>query len=359
MTMKRRELLATGAATLAAPALPAFAQADPLKVGFIYVGPIGDYGWSYQHDQGRLAIEEQFGDRVETNYLESVSEGPDAERAIRQLAQSGHGLIFTTSFGYMNPTEKVAAQFPDVKFEHCTGYKRADNLATYSGRFYEGRAIIGHIAGRMTQSNTIGYIASFPIPEVVRGINAAYLWARKVNPDVQFRIVWANTWFDPAKEGDAAQQLIDQGADIIMQHTDSPAAMTIAEENGIYAFGQASDMIRFGPNAQLTAIIDNWAPYYVERTQAVLDGVWESTDTWGGLDSGLTEMADYTNMPEDVAAEARELEASIAAGDVHPFTGPIARQDGSAWLAEGETASDEALLGMNFYVEGISGELPG
>jgi len=353
----RRTLLAT---TLAASlAVPALADGhEPLKVGFIYVGPIGDFGWSYEHDQGRLAVEEAFGDKVETSYLESVAEGPDAERAIRQMAQNGHDLIFTTSFGYMNPTLKVAEQFPDVKFEHATGFKRADNVSTYSGRFYEGRAVLGHIAGKMTETNTIGYIASFPIPEVVRGINAGYIAAKKANPDVEFKIVWVNTWFDPAKEADAANALIEQGADVLMQHTDSPAAMTIAEEKGIYAFGQASDMQQFGPNARLSSIIDNWGPYYVSRVQAVMDGTWESTDTWDGIAPGLTEIGEFKNMPDDVAAEAQAIADAIEAGEYHAFTGPLNKQDGSVWLAEGETADDGTLLGMNFYVEGLEGELP-
>ncbi len=357
--INRRALGALAAAAALAAAGPASAQQDKVKVGFIYVGPVGDYGYSYQHDQGRKAVEEKFGDRVETTYLESVPEGPDAERALRQMAQSGHDLIFTTSFGFMNPTIKVAKQFPNVKFEHATGYKRADNVATYSSRFYEGRHVIGLIAGEMTKSNIIGYIASFPIPEVVRGINSAYLAAKSVNPDVQFKIIWANTWFDPGKEADAAKALIEQGADVIMQHTDSPAAMTIAEEKGMIAFGQASDMKKFGPNAQLTAIVDDWSPYYIDRVQAVLDGTWESTDTWGGFDSGMVQMAEFSDrIPEDVRAEAEEAIEKMKAGELHPFTGPINKQDGSVWLKEGETASDDDLLGMNFYVEGIEGELP-
>jgi simple sugar transport system substrate-binding protein len=354
-----RPLTALAAAALALAAPAAQAQDDPTKVGFIYVGPIGDFGWSYEHNEGRLAIEKAFGDKVETTYLESVPEGPDAERALRQMAQSGHDLIFTTSFGFMNPTVKVARQFPDVKFEHATGYKRADNVSTYSARFYEGRHVIGLIAGRMTETDTIGYIASFPIPEVVRGINAAFLAARSVNPDVQFKVIWVNTWFDPGKEADAANALIEQGADILMQHTDSPAPVTIAEEKGIHAFGQASNMIEFGPNAQLTAIIDNWAPYYIERVEAVIDGTWESQDTWGGFKSGMVEMAEYSDaIPADVLAEAKAAQEAIEAGELHPFTGPIRKQDGTVWLEEGETASDEALLGMNFYVQGMEGQLP-
>ena len=331
----------------------------PLKVGFVYVGPTGDFGWTHEHDIGRKAIEEALGDKVETTYVENVAEGPDAERVIRQMASSGHGLIFTTSFGYMNPTIKVAKQFPNVKFEHATGFKRADNVSTYSARFYEGRHVIGLIAGKMTKTNTVGYIASFPIPEVVRGINAAYLAAKSVNPDVKFKIVWVSTWFDPGKEADAANALIEQGADVIMQHTDSAAPMTIAEEKGIRAFGQASNMIKFGPNAQMTSIIDDWAPYYIARAQAVLDGTWESTDTWDGIAPGMVEIADYNeNLPKDVVALAEYARLGILLGKIHPFTGPINKQDGSVWLADGETAPDGDLLGMNFYVEGIEGALP-
>jgi basic membrane protein A and related proteins len=333
--------------------------ADKTKVGFIYVGPIGDHGWSYEHDQGRRAIEAAFGDAVETTYVENVSEGPDAERVIQQLARSGTNIIFTTSFGFMNPTLKVAKRFPEVKFEHATGFKRSANVSTYSARFYEGRHVIGLIAGSMTKTNTIGYIASFPIPEVVRGINAAYLAAKSVNPDVKMKVIWVSTWFDPGKEADAAKALIDQGADILMQHTDSPAAMKMAEEQGILAFGQASDMHAFGPNAQLTSIIDNWGPYYVARVKAVMDGTWESTDTWDGIGPGMVGIADFSDkIPADVAKLAGDARDALAAGTLHAFTGPINKQDGSAWLAAGETANDGDLAGMNFYVEGVEGSLP-
>ncbi|MEL6800334.1 MAG: BMP family ABC transporter substrate-binding protein [Pseudomonadota bacterium] len=356
--MKLTSLVA-GAALALGLASMATAQDDPLKVGFVYVGPVGDYGWSYEHNEGRLAVEEAFGDRVETTFVESVPEGADAERVMTQMALSGHDLIFTTSFGYMDSTIAVAEKFPDVKFEHATGYKRSDNVSTYSARFYEGRAVIGHIAGKMTESNVVGYIASFPIPEVIRGINSAYLHAKKVNPDVEFRIVWVYTWFDPAKEADAAQALIDQGADILMQHTDSTAPMTIAEETGILAFGQASDMINFGPTSQLTSIIDNWAPYYVARTQAVMDGTWESTDTWDGIEPGMVAFAAMSDkIPADVRAEAEQMIEDIKSGAYHPFTGPINKQDGSVWLAEGEVADDGTLAGMNFYIEGLTGEIP-
>jgi len=355
--MIRRTFLALGALALAGLSFPATAQ-DKLKVGFIYVGPIGDFGWSYQHDQGRLAIEGEFGDKVETTYVESVSEGPDAERVIRQLAASGHGLIFTTSFGFMDSTLKVAEQFPDVKFEHATGFKRAPNVSTYSARFYEGRHVIGTIAGHMTKTNKIGYIASVPIPEVVRGINAATLAARAVNPEVTTQVIWVNSWYDPGKEADAAKALIAHGADIIMQHTDSPAAMQVAEEAGVKAFGQASDMAKFGPNAQLTAIIDQWAPYYIERTRAVLEGTWESEDSWKGLAAGEVVMAPYANMPDAVIAAAKAAEAAVASGAVHPFTGPIRDRDGAERIPAGAVADDGMLLGMNWFVEGVEGDLP-
>ncbi len=334
------------------------AQAAELKVGFIYVGPVGDFGWTYQHDQGRLAVEAEFGDRFATTYVESVPEGPDAERVIRQLAVSGHGLIFTTSFGYMDPTLKIAKMFPKVKFEHATGYRRADNVSTYSARFYEGRHVIGMIAGMMTQTNKIGYIASVPIPEVVRGINAATLAARAINPDITTQVIWVNSWYDPGKEATAAKALIAQGADIIMQHTDSPAALQAAEIAGVLAFGQASDMIKFGPDAQMTAIMDNWAPYYVERVRAVLDGTWESTDSWGGIAAGEVEMAPYTNLPADVIAAAEKAAADVASGAVHPFTGPINDRDGAERIAAGATADDGMMLGMDWFVEGVQGDLP-
>ena len=357
MTFKTVLLGATAAMGLATGAM---AQDDKTKVGFIYVGPIGDLGWSYQHDQGRLAVEEEFGDRVETVYVESVPEGPDAERVLTQMALQGADMIFTTSFGFMEATMNAAQKFPDVKFEHATGYQRADNVSTYSARFYEGRAVQGLIAGEMTESNIIGYIGSYPIPEVIRGINAAYLQARKVNPEVEFRVVWAYTWFDPAKEAEAAKALIDAGADVILQHTDSTAPQAAAQEAGdVITFGQASDMFDYAPKPRVSSIIDNWNQYYIDRVGAVMDGSWESQDIWGGIDSGMVEIGEITEaVPAEVKEAALELKDKIAAGELHPFTGPINKQDGSAWLAEGETADDETLAGMNFYVEGIKGEIP-
>ena len=332
---------------------------DKTKVGFIYVGPVGDGGWTYEHDQGRLAVESHFGDKVETVFQESVPEGADAERAITQMALQGADLIFTTSFGYMDATINVASKFPDVKFEHATGFKTADNVSVYSARFYEGRAIQGHIAGKMTESNVIGYIASFPIPEVIRGINAAYIHAQSVNPDVEFKVIWVYTWFDPAKEADAATALIGQGADVILQHTDSTAPQAAAEKAGVISFGQASDMAEYAPLPRVSSIIDNWAPYYIARTQAVMDGSWTSTETWDGIAPGMVEIGAISNaVPEALRLEALALKDEIAAGEYHPFTGPLNKQDGTPWLAEGEVADDGTLLGMDFYVEGLTSEIP-
>ncbi|MEM6489511.1 MAG: BMP family ABC transporter substrate-binding protein [Pseudomonadota bacterium] len=356
---RRRSILGAAlAAALAGLATAPGAAAEPVKVGFVYVGPVGDHGWTFRHDHGRQAIEEAFGDRVETTFVESVSEGPDAERVIRQLAATGHDLIFTTSFGFMDPTVKIAEQFPDVAFEHATGFKRSDNVSTYSGRFYEGRHIIGEIAGQLTETKKIGYIASFPIPEVIRGINAATLAARAVDPEIETLVVWVNTWYDPGREADAAKALIAQGADIIMQHTDSPAALQAAEAAGVKAFGQASDMKRFAPTVQLTAIIDDWDPYYIARTQAVMDGTWESVDVWHGLAEGMVVMAPYENRPEAVAERAKATEAALTAGEIHPFTGPIVDRDGTVQVPDGEIASDEHMLGMSYFVEGVIGDLP-
>ena len=329
-----------------------------LKIGFVYVGPIGDHGWTYQHDQGRLDVEAEFGDRVETLYMENVAEGPDTVRAITRLARAGAGLIFTTSFGYMDPTIEVAKRFPDVKFEHATGYKRADNVSTYSGRFYEGRYVIGQIAAQMSKTGVAGYIASFPIPEVVRGINSFLLGAQTINPEFKLKVIWVNTWFDPGKEADAAKVLIGQGVDIITQHTDSTAPLQIAAERGVLGFGQASDMLAFAPESQLTAVIDDWGPYYIERTRAVLDGNWQSIDTWAGFGPGMVAMASYTNMPTEVAALAMETESKIASGELHPFKGPIFRQDGMREISEGEVLDDGTLLGMNWYVRGVDDKLP-
>ena len=347
-------IFAVAAATLAAPA------AEKLKVGFIYLGPVGDFGWTYQHEVGRQNLVKALGDKIDTTYLENVSEGPDAERSIEQLARTGHKLIFTTSFGYMDPTIKVAGKYPKVDFEHATGFKRAANVSTYSGRFYEGRYIQGMIAAKMSKTGVLGYIVSFPIPEVISGINATMLGAQTVNPNIKVKIIWVSTWFDPGKEADAAKALADQGADVLMQHTDSPAAMQIAAQRGIYAFGQDSDMIKFGPKSQLTAIVDNWAPYYIQRTKAVLDDTWKSEDTWGGLKSTTVVMASYTNMPDDVKKMASDTEAAIKAGTLHPFKCPVVDQDGKTVECKGgDHLDDGQILSMNFYVKGVDDKIPG
>jgi simple sugar transport system substrate-binding protein len=354
-----KQLVTTIIAVTAAVVMSLSATAaDKLKVGFIYIGPPGDHGWTYQHDQGRLAMEDTLGDQVETMFVENVPEGPDAERTIERLARQNAGLIFTTSFGYMDPTIKVAKRFPEVKFEHATGYKRADNVSTYSSRFYEGRYVIGQIAGKISKSGTAGYIASFPIPEVVRGINSFLLGAQSVNPDFKLKVVWVNSWFDPGKEADAAKVLISQGADIITQHTDSTAAIQVAEERGVYAFGQASDMAAFAPKALLTSIVNNWTDYYITRTQAVLDGSWESTETFGGMDMNMVRMGAFNNMPDDVKAMAEATTASITSGELHPFAGPIFAQDGSQAIGEGEVLDLGTLLSMNWYVQGVDDQLP-
>ncbi len=346
-----------GAAALALSSGGAAAQ-QKLKIGFIYVGPVGDYGWSHQHDVGRKAIEKAFGDKVETTYVESVPEA-DSERAIEQLARTGHGLVFTTSFGFMEPTLKVAKKYPNVKFEHATGFKRAPNLSTYAAKFHEGRYIIGQIAAKMSKSGTIGYVGAFPIPEVVAGINSYFLGAQSVNPSIKIKVVWANSWYDPAKEADAAKALLDQGVDVIAQHTDSPAPLQAAEARGKFGFGQASDMEQFAPKAQLTAIVDNWSDYYVARTKAVLDGTWKSEDTWGGLAAHMVVMSPYKNMPDDVKKMAEETEAAIKSGKLNPFKCPVVKQDGSEVECKGNGAlSDEQVLGMNFYVKGIDDKLP-
>ena len=357
--MKLTKLIASAALAAGLAATGAWAQ-DKTKVGFVYVGPVGDGGWTYEHDQGRLAVEAEFGDKVETVYVENVAEGPDSERVMTQMALNGADLIFTTSFGYMDPTINVAKKFPNVKFEHATGYKRAANVSTYSARFYEGRAVQGTIAGHMTKSNIVGYIGSYPIPEVIRGINSAFIHARKVNPDVQFKIVWAFTWFDPAKEADAAKVLIEQGADVILQHTDSTAPQAAAQAAGnVITFGQASDMGEYAPMPRVSSIIDNWAPYYIARTKAVMDGTWESVDTWDGIGKGMVGIGEISDaVPADVKAEALALKEAIGNGSYQPFTGPLKKQDGSDWLGDGETADDGTLAGMNFYVEGIVGDIP-
>ncbi len=334
-----------------------FAQ-EKLKVGFVYVSPTGEAGWTYNHDQARLNLEKEFPGVVETTFVENVAEGADAQRVITQLAKSGHELIFTTSFGYMNPTIKVAKRFPNVKFEHATGYKRADNVGTYFDRIYEARYLTGVVAGYMSKTDVVGYIGAFPIPEVVRGINAFALGVRSVKPDAKVKVVWVNTWFDPAKEREAANSLIDQKADVITFHTDSPAPVQAAEEAGIYAVGYHSDMSEYGEKAHLTAAVHNWKGFYKTRVEQVLAGTWKSEDVWKGFSAGMTELAPFNPViPQDVVAKVNELKAKITSGEFHPFTGPLNNQTGELILKAGEVMSDKALLGMSYYVEGVDGKL--
>ena len=358
--MNRRTLLTTAAAATAVVSLPRLALAqDKLKVGFIYVGPVNDGGWSQYHHEAAMEAKAHFGDAIELIEQDSVPEGADAERVMTQMALGGAGLIFTTSFGFMDPTLNVAGKFPNVKFEHATGYKTAPNMGAYNARFYEGRAVTGTIAGRMTKTNKIGYLASFPIPEVIQGINSTYIHAKKVNPDVEIKVVWAFTWFDPAKEADATKALIDQGCDVVLAHTDSTAPLATLKAAGAFGFGQAADMIEYAPTPRLSSIIDNWAPYYIETIQAALDGKWESRNVWYGIKEGMVGIGAVSDaVPAEVKAEAEALRDAIAAGTYHPFTGPLNKQDGSAWLAEGEVADDGTLAGMSFYVEGVEGDIP-
>lgn len=356
MTILRKMLAGLLSAGLAVGSMAATVAtaAEKVKVAFVYVGPVGDGGYTYQHELGRRALQEALGDKIETSFVENVPEGPDAERTIERLARDGNKLIFTTSFGFMDATVKVAKKFPNVKFEHATGYKRADNLATYSARFYEGRYVIGQIAGKMTKTNTIGYIVSYPIPEVVSGINAFMLGAQSVNPNVKVKIIWVNSWYDPGKEADAAKVLISQGADILTQHTDSSAPLQVAQEKGILGFGQSSDMEKYAPKAQITAITDNWGPYYIERTKELLAGTWKSTDTWSGIKENFVVLPEIKNVPDDVKKMAQETEAKIKAGTLKPFGGTITKQDGTTV----KDLDDGAILSMNWYVKGIDDKLP-
>jgi basic membrane protein A and related proteins len=352
----RRSFVLTSAAAAGALALPhrRVLAADPFKIGFIYVGPIGDYGWTHGHDEARRQMEEKLGGKVKTTYVESVAEGPDAERVIRQLATTGHQLIFTTSFGFMDATVNIAQQFPDVKFEHATGFQTAPNLAIYNARFYEGRAIAGTIAGHLTKSGILGYVGSFPIPEVVMGINALTLAAQKIRPDIKTKVKWVNSWYDPGKEADAAKALIDQGVDVMSQHTDSPAPLQAAEERNIIGFGQASDMKTYAPKAQLTSLLDKWGGYYTQRAEALVAGTWQTGSVWWGLKEGMVQMAEYgPAVTENVRKAADAVRDDIIAGKLHPFTGPIKDQSGKERVAAGQIIPDEELLKIDWYVEGV------
>ncbi len=359
--LRRRQLtrlLGAGAAASAMPGLirPAHA-ADPLKVGFIYLGPVGDFGWTYQHDIARKTAADHFGDKIKTTFVENVPEGPDSEKVLNDLANSGHKLIFATSFGYMNYVMNSAKRHPKVLYEHATGYKRAENVSTYNIRFYQARYVQGIIAGKLSKAGIVGYVGAIPVPEVVQGINAFTLGLRSVNPKATLKFVMINSWYDPPKEGDAAKALIDQGCDIITQHTDSPAPLQAAASRGIKGFGQSTDMSKFAPGTQLSASTDIWGPYYIKRIQDVMNGGWKSTDTWGGFDSGMLGMAPFTNMPEDVAMLARNTVADITANKNKVFTGPITDQAGAVKVPAETTMDDGALNGMQWLVQGVDGKL--
>lgn len=347
------------AASAASAALTALGAAEPLKVAFVYVSPVSDAGWTHQHDLGRQELEKALGNWVETSFVASVPEGPDAERVIRQLAASGHELIFTTSFGYMNATIKVAKQFPGTIFEHATGYKRANNVGTYLARFYEGRYLTGLVAGKMTKSNTIGYVAAFPIPEVVRGIDAFTLGLRSVNPKAQVNVVWTNSWYDPGKEREAAITLIARGADVVTHHTDSTAVVQAAQAKGVYAIGYHSDMSKYGPDAQLTAATHHWGKYYIETTRKVLAGEWRSRAVWGGIKEGMIKLAPFGKaVPQEVREMVKARSRDIAQGKLHPFQGPIRDQSGHVKVPAGTTMTDKEILDFDWYVEGVVGKLP-
>ncbi|MGD8176357.1 BMP family ABC transporter substrate-binding protein [Marinimicrobium sp. ARAG 43.8] len=331
---------------------------EPLKVGFVYVSPIGDAGWTYMHDQARQIVAEEFGDKIETSYVESVAEGSDSERVIRNLSARGHDLIFTTSFGYMNPTLKVARRFPNVKYEHATGYKTARNVGNYQARAYQGRYLAGMTAGAMSESGRIGYVAAFPIPEVIRGINAFTLGVQTTNPDARVSVVWINTWHDPAREREAADSLILQGADVLTMHSDSPAVIQAAEARNVYAVGFNSDMSHYGPNAHLTAVTMHWESIYHDKIQAVLDGNWESTAIWHGLKEGVVDLSPFNEVvPQEVVEKVTAYKMEIIEGTRQVFQGPLYNQAGEQVVAEGDALSDSDLLEQEWFVNGVDGKL--
>ncbi|MBK9135872.1 MAG: BMP family ABC transporter substrate-binding protein [Betaproteobacteria bacterium] len=355
----KKEAPAPTAAAPAAASAPA-PKPEPLKVAFVYVGPVGDAGWTFAHDQGRKAVEAEFGDKVKTTYVEKVPEGADAERVFRDLAAQGNKLIFATSFGFMEPMLKVAAEFPDVKFEHCTGYKTAPNMSVYDARFYHDAYVSGVIAGGMTKTNTLGFVASFPIPEVLRNINAFTLGAQSVNPKVKTKVVWVSTWYDPPKESDAAQTLINQGADVLLQNTDSTAVLLAAEKNNKFAFGWDSDMSAVAPKAHLASNVVYWGPYYIKTVKAVMDGTWKGGErTIWGKPEGANDVIKFNGaLPEAVRKKAEEALAGLKAGSLNPFTGPIVDSTGKERLPKG-TGADQAWKDkVDFYVKGVEGKVP-
>lgn len=339
-------------------AMPLAAQAKkPLKIAFVYIGPPGDLGWTYEHDRARLAIEKKFGDKIETKYIENVPEGPDAERVIRQYAAAGFDMIFTTSFGYMDPTLAVAKEFPKVIFEHCSGYKTAPNMATYFGRIEEARYLTGIIAGRMTKSNVIGFVAAFPIPEVIRGIDGFTLGVRSVNPKAQVKVVWTNTWYDPVKEREAAVALLDSGADIIAQHQDTTEPQKAAQERGKLSVGYDSDMGKFVGDSVLASAVWNWETYYSDTIQKALDGTWQTHQYWGGLKDGVTKLSSISaKVPDSVKKEVDAVQKKILGG-WSIFTGPIKDQSGKVLYKAGEVVPDDKVWNIDFFVEGVVGKI--
>ena len=360
-----KNLVPAGALALAAVcfSLPVFSQpkpaaGEPVKAGFVYVSPITEAGWTKQHDEGRKAVEAALGAGVKTTFVENVPEGADAERVIRDLARQGNQIIFTPSFGYMEPTLKVAKEFPEVKFESITGYKTADNVAAANARYYEGRYLAGIAAGRMTQTGVAGYVAGFPIPEVLQGINAFTLGMRSVNPKAQVKVVWLNAWFDPPKERDAAMALFNQNVDVIAFHTGSTAVMTAAQERGKLAVAYHSDMRKVAPDAQIVAVTHQWGDYYTRRIRAVADGTWTSGKVWGGVKEGMIRVGDFgSKVPKAVQQEVLARQKDIASGRLKPFSGPIVDNEGREVVPKGQAMTDEQILTMNFLVSGVQGRI--
>ena len=353
--LTRRNFVKSAAAASALPLLGRAAFADePLKVGYIYLGPVGDFGWTWAHEKGRKAMVEHFKGKVVADYVENVNEDASATPVIKDLAAQGHKLIFTTSFGYMDQTLEVAKDYPDAKFEHCTGYKHAANVGTYNNRFHEGRAALGTIAGMMSKTGVIGYLGSFKVPEVVLGVNSFTLAAQAINPKIVVKLVMIDSWFDPAKESAAAETLANLGCDVITTHTDSPAALQVCEKKKIYGFGQGADMSKFAPHAHLTAIEDIWGPYYISRAQAMLDGKWESDDAWWGIKEGAVTLSPYNKaLPANVAAASDKIVSGYKDGSYDVFTGPIADQSGAEKVKKGDRMSLKDLATIDWYVKGV------
>ena len=341
------------------PSASPVAVNEPLKVGFVYAGPVGDFGWTYAHDLGRRDMEANLQDKVKTTFVENVNEGADAQRVIRQLALDGNKLIFTTSFGYMNPTIKVAKDFGDIVFEHCRGYKRAANVGTYLGRFEEPRYLTGMIAGKMTKSNVVGFIGAYPIPEVIRGISAFTQGVRLTNPQAKVKVLWVESWYDPAKEREAAQALVNLGADVLTQHTDSSAVIQLAEEKGIYAFGYNTDMSKFGQKAHLTSAINKWGKFYTDKALAVMTNTWKSQEVWDGIGQGMVDISPMNQeIPEDVQQLVNAKRDEFIQGTAHPFDGLVKDQKGVVRVPKGKVLEDQRQLAMDWYVEGIEGSIP-